>query len=315
MAGALAAVLLAACNPYDGFDGEFYAGTADPGDYQKQYKGSDTYTAATVLAGGQETQFFFFTPAADRDPTDLSSAPSTYVFDSDAQAGAPFPATPKCKAPKDYVFDLQRDAYRFDDQGNIFTALPDDPSYAPVVAQVPVTSGGEDCQSIKSEKTLTGGARGVAVPVDGDGNGMPDGNYLAWAIVDVASDFEPHDVNFFGPSEHFGWYNHFLIAYVDGGYIPSTSTPDGKPVAVTQVLYVPHHLDADGNDSTEPGSGADIVEHGRGQTGYSPICEIKTFTVNDPNDPPKSAADVMTKGTLDPDPMMPTYVYCLGVQP
>ena len=53
----------------------------------------------------------------------------------------------------------------------------------------------------------------MAVPTDADGNGVPDGNYLAWAIVDLASDFEPHDINYFGPTEHFGWYKRFLVAY------------------------------------------------------------------------------------------------------
>jgi hypothetical protein len=320
----LGTLALGACNPYENFEGEFYAGPVDPLSFGKPYlgggdpkMGGGSFTAAAAFAGGVATSFYFF-PATDGvDPTDLTAAPPAYVFDP--TAASPFATPSRCKAPNGYIYDLRTDPYRLDEEGAIFTVLPDDSTYIPVVAQVPVTSNGEDCQSIKSEKTLLASTN-VTVPVNAKGNGNPDGNYLAWAIVDPSADVFPADpVTFFGPTQHWGWYKRFLLTYIDGGYIPNAPDSMGNPVAITQKLYVVNAMDSAGmavagaDPMGAPGSGLDVVEHARGQAGYSPICEVQTYTVTSAADLPTSAAEVMTKGVLDPPGATPTFVYCLGV--
>jgi hypothetical protein len=154
-------------------------------------------------------------------------------------------------------------------------------------------------------------------------HGVPDGNYLAWAIIDPSADVTPNDpVTFFGLTEHWGWYGRFLLAYIDGGYIPHTTDMDGNDVATTQNVYVVNAVDASMNPVTGadpkglPGGGTDVVEHARGEAGYSPICQVRTYTATSATDLPTSAAEVMTKGTLDPvGADGPVYVYCLGVTP
>jgi len=65
--------------------------------------------------------------------------------------------------------------------------------YAPIVAEVPVTSNGEGCQSIKSSATLVTTSDVVVDTVppkfpipNAKPTGVPDGRFLAWAIVDPA---------------------------------------------------------------------------------------------------------------------------------
>jgi hypothetical protein len=305
--------MLSACNPFENFSGEFYAGTVDPAKFPKAYlgggdpkMGGGEFDAIGAFAGGKAVMYYSF-PATASDPTLLkdetspSSAydvPSAYVFDP--AGSSPFPTQSPCTAPPDYMFDLQKDAYALNAQGNIFTMLPGQSDmlgnpYVPVVAEIWASAAGQKCQSLKSADIMKSGAPDL----------KPDGNYLAWAVIDPSADVKPADqATFFGLDEHWGWYGHFLLAYVDGGYIPTTSNQDGSVVhAVTQDLWV--------SDTGMAGDGNDVFEHARGEAGYSPICKVRTYAPNNPNDLPKSVAEVMTKAVPDMDPAMPTYVYCL----
>jgi hypothetical protein len=323
----LGALALGACNPYQNFSGEFYAGPIDPVNFQKPYlgggdpkMGGGMFAGASVFASDKSVLFYFFPATMGVDPTDLTQAPIGYVFDPVAGTNA-FPSPSRCVAPPNYTFDLRTMAYRLDEQGPIFTDLPSDSTYVPVIAEVPVTSNGEACQSIKSEKTLVA-STDVSLQLDAMGkHGVPDGNFLAWALIDPGANVTPDDPNtFFGVTEHWGWFGRFLGAFIDGGYVPSMMGPMGTPVAVTQTVYV-----VDPNDSMgmpvmgadpmgNPGSGLDVIEHARGETGYSPICQVRTYTATNAADLPTNVAAVMMKGTLDPVPMTgPVFAYCLGV--
>jgi hypothetical protein len=141
-----------------------------------------------------------------------------------------------------------------------------------------------------------------------------------------------------GP-QRFGWFNHFLVAYIDGGYVPTTSqtvpgmmgAPDQTLVVASEMtLFAPNTwTGADGNPTgcnpatpTDPaapciGQGFDVIagvngaSGARGQAGYSPLCHVMTYTPT-PGGPPATDPDnVQGAGTLDMD--TGTYVYCLQV--
>jgi hypothetical protein len=342
---------LLACNPYQNRSGEYMAGAVDPIKFPKAYlgakgdakKGGGSFTPIAATADGKTVAYFSFpVPASQQDDSGaLNKAvivdgtlvpPIGYVFDPGDTN--PFPSPAKCVAPNDYVFDQRLEAYRKDEQGDVFTALPGDSGYVPIVAQVPVTSAGEPCQDIKSEKTLVG-RQDISVPLtpppvmldDTYPTGTPDDKFLAWAIIDPDADVylspsQNLNSNGLGPQK-WGWYNHYLLAYIDGGYIPTKSVtvpgmmgmPDSKQTqVVTQPIYFPSsHPDA--MDPTMPamgslGDGFDVLTYARSNAKYSPICEVFTFDPKDPMNPETKVGDI------DMTTAMPTgnFVYCLQTQ-
>jgi hypothetical protein len=168
-------------------------------------------TKATT-ASGAVVEYFAF-------PFATPAVPPAYVFDH------------RCAAPAGYAYDARRDGFRLDEQGTIFTALPSD-AYAPLVGEVAVVSNGEACQSKKSLASLR--ASDVIVP-------SPDGTLLALAIVDP---------NYATGRERLGWYEHYLVTYLDGGELPRA---------------------ADGTLRAQRLCG-DTVAAARGEVGYSPLC-------------------------------------------
>ena len=353
------------CYPYNNFSGEFYAGPVNPAKFGSEYLGGGdakmlggVFTQTAVFSNGKGAGYLFFSvpksPLTDDpiDPTVLRddtvegspyASPLAYVFDPAPPKAFPDPGKSKCVAPKDYVYDAKRDAVRFDEQGNIFVELPgssDDFGYAytPVVAQVPVTSISEPCQEIKSYEAVVT-RTDIMVPTkppvqpappEAKPTGVSDGNYLAWAIIDPSADVPffdgSHDpVSGLGPQK-WGYYNHYLVAYLDGGYIPidhvmTTPAMNGGEdlltiIAKEQKLYVPtSFFDETGmavvdNKDGKPGTGHDVTEHKRGEVGYSPICHVYTF---DPTDPKNLATQVQD---IDPSATTDTmsYVYCLQVE-
>jgi hypothetical protein len=83
-------------------------------------------------------------------------------------------------------------------------------------------------------------------------------------------------------------------------------------------LYTPDMLDAammSIPNSGTPGMGMDLLEHARGEAGYSPLCHVITYNPTLVTGTPMKASDIpMT--AQDPDPMTgPVYLYCLAVQP
>jgi hypothetical protein len=332
-------LLLSGCNPYERRSGEYSAGPVDVSQFPAAYLGAGgdaklgggVFKAADAFVDGNKVGYYAFpfsqAQLAADDPLAIGDAfatPPAYAFDPGASD--PFPSKPRCTPPASYVYDGQRDGIHYDDQGNVFTALPTDASYVPLVAEVPVQSNGEPCQSIKSSDTLVQSPLVVAplqAPPKGSAadalpSGVPDGKLIAWALVDPSAqvlfpDGSVDPTTFLGPQK-FGWYNHYLTQYLDGGYAPTMGTE-----LVAQTLYVPTLVpgtDMNGAPAPvptmgEPGQGYDLLDAARGSAGYSPICSVMTFVPADPMNPPTSVA------TIDMTTLMPAptpFIYCLQVE-
>ncbi|HYO53866.1 hypothetical protein [Archangium sp.] len=370
----LALTGLSGCDVYERWDGEdVNAGPVDaqnfPPDYlgagaNRQRAGSGSFTGARAYAQELALGHYLFsfsnsqltakaplTPLTVRTGDKAVSAvptPSAYVFD-------PASERPQCKAPEGYEFDAQRDDVPHDDQGIIFTALPAttytpgvEPtwSYVPVISQVPVESGGQSCQGIKSEKSLVA-RQDVRVPLtttaSGKQVGTPDGTFRALAIIEpgaavyrYTSTSTARDPATGVGLQKWGWYNQYLLAYLDGGTIPTQEVTVGGTTQVrmvTQKLYYPRSKVTVSTTqglkdlNVSVGQGYDVVEAIRGEPGYSPVCEVFTYDAGGPltaDQLPKSAAEVVAKygATLqkpvknfgDRSPVGDAYVYCLQVE-
>ncbi|TXH23521.1 MAG: hypothetical protein E6Q99_07840, partial [Elusimicrobia bacterium] len=205
------------CSPYERRSGEYSAGAVDPLKFAAPYlgrggtgkmPGMGRFAFAKAYANGKDVLYYPLAfngrqskLMAPQDPLDLNTLrpPLGYVFDPTANETAPDSA--KCQKPEGYVFDQQRDAVRYDRQGNIFTALPIDSTtpgsttYVPIISEVEVKSNGNPCQDIKSETTLVKRAdvtidlipppEGV---VDALPTGKPNGRFRAFAVIDPAAE-------------------------------------------------------------------------------------------------------------------------------
>lgn len=310
--------------------------------------GSGTFQYVTARVRGTPVSYyplpFIGAQAGSDDPLALAGGdlPLAYVFDPLAAPGAgsgdgAAADSARCVKPKGYVFDelhRREEAVRLDRQGNIFTALPADSepagntAYVPVVREVVVTSSGNPCQDIKSESNLLGRSD-VALSLAPPPEGIPDappaarpsGRLLAMAIIDPAADvrfadpdkpYEP--TTQLGP-QRWGFYAQYLLAYLDGGYIPqqivhAAGEPADRVRLVAQDLYYPsmHVIDAKGTlGAGDVGQGFDLLRHRRGEDGYSPVCRLLAFEPKDPKKPEIAIADI------DPAKVKDTgrYIYCL----
>jgi hypothetical protein len=359
--------LLGACNPYTRFVGEASAGAVDPATFPPAYLGISTATGAPNTGNMPGTAQMLATPAfVDGNEVDYYGFPYTgdpmlslatggaldvpiaYDFDDDTSAT-------KCKAPANYVYDQQRDAVRFDQQGNIFIMLPDQGyvidgdsadgtgqtivagnGYQPIVADVKVESSGPGgtlpCQGTKEEVNLVKRtdvtlsllpAANPNIP-NAHPSGKPTGTFYARAIIDPSIDvrapagyYSPTDpggdtnpVTGLGPQK-WGWYQRYLLAYIDGGAIPTNDQvvmdATGKSVDVTAItsqnLYFPSShpgQDASGNivvvQAQGPGEGFDVMTGARspavaGEV-YSPLCEVFVYDPADPMNPDTSVKTI-----------------------
>jgi hypothetical protein len=346
---AWALALLFGCNPYRNLDGDFYLGPIDAHDFQPAYLGvgfDANSSAGTIspalagIAGGGAVAYYAFPAGPDALAIDKAGGGSralAYIFDGDSAAD-----TDKCKKPDGYAYDVQRDFVRFDRQLNVFedesqngaAPLPDDPAYVPIYAEVAVTSNGEGCQTIHSAEGLTANP---AVTLQkgtpsGDENahavGVPDGSYRALAVIDPRAivrrpDGTVDDTTGAGAGRY-GWFNHMLVGYVEGGAVPTAADPQtGDLQALPATLYVPNVLlDAMGKPVCAGrdcmGRGGDLLagagggSAARGDSGYSPICSVRTFTPADSTAPPLDP-DEVDPNSVDPDDG--SFVYCLQVAP
>jgi hypothetical protein len=355
--------LLGACDvdPYQPFkDEHLELGSVDPinfppenlgDDGDRTKAGSGSFTEIPAAAAGAGIGYFLYpvnTPAG-RDPLLLVAAgkanpavPTVYAFDPtgpkpvQSKNACTQPPRPAGGSPLNDPkrIDPLADFYR--QQGNIFTALPTasympgvlaSSTYVPVVAEAPVSSKGQTCQQLKSEKGLTA-ALGKTP--------KRDGKYLAWLIIDPAAPVyssidDPMMEKAGLGTQKWGWFNRYLLAYLDGGYIP-TDPPDADPAAkdvkmVAQKLYYPAspvtvHDNSSGMDMTmtvmpQIGQGFDVLSAKRGDAGYSPICEVWTYDAKATLDADMLPGDAATiektyAGALAAGD--PPYVYCLQVR-
>ena len=353
----LAVAVVGACDPYSDFArGNGSLGAVDPVGFpaenlgaggNRKNPGRGTFTEIAAFAGGVEIGYFRYPVREADNPLWVRvngeradvEAPRAYVFDPGLE---PIPQAYACTAPAGYIYDSVYDEVRYDLQGAIFTQLPEatyregvqsGSSYVPVVSQVPVDSTGLGCQEVTSEDGLVS-IYGLAGPDEL----AADGRYLAWLIIEPSAAVYPR-----GQSsrtdhpglglQHWGWFNRYLLAYLDGGYIPTVDLPqpDGRIATqmATQRLYYPRSaILRDPNDpaSARPGrlgEGYDVLQARRGQPGYSPVCEVFSYDAdrNPMLDLPVTA-DRLPKDALsiesDPgyaiEPAVPGYSYCLQVQ-
>jgi hypothetical protein len=276
--------------------------------------------------------------AKSDDPLDLSSElPLTYVFDPLPGPDGAAADSARCVKPDGYTYDVlhrREEAYRLDRQGNVFTQLPadSDPAgssdYLPVVSEVVVGSNGNACQDAKSETSLvtrTDVTLSLSRPEGGAPDALPvarpSGRLLAMAIIDPAADVryadpaKPYDpMTMLGP-QRWGFYAQYLLAYLDGGYIPQQivygpKAPAGTRRMVAQDLYYPSkHLKGpmgavvDG----ELGEGFDLLQFRRGEDGYSPVCRVLAFSPKDPKKPERVISEIDPAAVTDTG----RYIYCL----
>jgi hypothetical protein len=353
----------AACDPYGTYgDQDDGLGPIDPvafppgnvgvgGDRKRPGRGVFAETAAFV-AGEAIGYFGYPAPTTgvrdplrvleDGKPVARVPTPTAYVFDP--AATRPIPDKYPCDAPVDYSYDRQRDEVAYNEQGNIFTSLPSatytegvavSSSYVPVVLEAKASSSGFRCQQLKSEAQLT-----AALP----GKPATDGKYLAWLVIDPAAAVYPKEdptgsKNGGVGLQRWGWYNRYLLAYLDGGYIPLQPEMDvndgtmAMPVPhkvvrmTTQRLLIPRQVvRMAGGMATAgvPGAGYDVLEARLGTAGYSPVCEVWTYDTAPAMGMPPLAVENLPKDakaimdqfgpTLTAAPAASRYVYCLQVR-
>jgi hypothetical protein len=349
MAVAATLALVAGCEPYERFnqDQDDSLGPVQTTDFPAENLGTQSdgspgnrrmsglgifgARAAFVAADMPVAYFDYPVPeAAGDDPLDVASASAAYIF----------PPGYQCTPPAGYVPDRRLDEVPLDRQYNVYTALPDAhyspetgpaPDYLPVVAELEVTPPQSlPCQQMKVDtaiERLTG--------VKNDAR-MPSGRYLAHLIIDPGAavlppgmTIEMHPTRGIG-LQSWGWYNRYLLAYIDGGAIPTRVDTDMGPMGppkmvermVTQALYYPRSmvLNAGGMPAMAPGArgaGYDVLAARRGSPGYSPVCEVFTYDAGMPLAPeqlPKDEATIKAMFNTPAAPItpdVPPYVFCL----
>lgn len=330
------------CNPYSQRSGEFSAGAVDPVNFPPAYVGTGgdrtrpgrgSFTEVRAFANGAPVGYYGFPFSTTQLPPTAAGGnvdPLRVLDNGMPYAKVPTPLaynfdpTQPCVAPQGYVYDPRTDEVRYDQQGVIFTALPTATynagalptwSYVPVVSEVPVGAPGAACQGIKSEDTLKANASSI---------GQPDGKYLAWAIIDVAAPvYRVGQTSMTSngiTAQKYGWYNHYIVAYIDGGYIPTmTAADNSKTVMVAQKLYYPRSLVIRAGNMVPGGFGFgyDVLQFGRNDPSYTPVCQMFTYDTGTPVDTtmlPKDEATVLAMYGSTIKPATIPYQFCLQVQ-
>lgn len=314
-------------------------------------------------------------PGTDFRQSANNPVPVPMVYNFDPPGGAdPFAPQMKCAPPEGYEPNAFRDNIPLNEQWNVFTFPPDrftqfpfgalaTWSYRPVVAEVPVGTKDLECQGVKSERTLLKFADDGKLDVprgepEADKRfgrlGLPtQGRFLAWALIDPGSAVvrvgEKPDVlqggSVSGTSvQKYGWYGQFIVAYIDGGYIPVEDGPRvaGAPTTRmrTQRLYFPRssvYRAGQRPEDAQPGGlgqGYDVLQADRftDPDHYSPVCEIWTYSLGGATstaDLPKDEATILklANSTLEParnpagsgftpnTTILPRFQFCLQAAP
>jgi hypothetical protein len=342
--------LAAGCDPYLRFaKDDDSLGPVDPVNFppgnlgamgNRMRPGVGSFVETAAFVGGSQVGYFAYAmPAPSPASADLLrlieegkpyasalATPTAYLFDSG------------CTPPGGYAYDPKRDEVRYDGQGNVFTALPSatytagvavTSRYVPIVAEAPARAQGLPCQKVKSEDALAAQLGGMLPP--------RDGKYRAWLIIDPAAGVYPRD----DPKgammvpqglgmQSWGWYKRYLLAYLDGGPIPTMEAdvndgtmamPQMKHVVrmVTQKLYYPRSMVMGATTAAAGarGAGYDVLQARRQDPGYSPVCEVITYDAGMPLAPadlPKDAAAIETSFGTTFMPGANRYVFCLQVR-
>jgi hypothetical protein len=327
---------------------------------------TDANTGAPIDKDRQ--RFYPFDITAGMDPSTANTTkcapPSAdYVWDERADA---------------FPFNQQLNIFQQRQVSADPAGLPSEqPSYQPIYAEVPVTSLTYNCQSIHSADGVVDGIGSeTMLSVNPAPKGSPDfrqvgagdGFYRALAVIDPSADVitvwdEGQDpaigapncplptddltgachnpITHLGP-QRWGFFDHFLVAYIDGGYVPTKMTTvmgmGGAPdqtitSAQPMLMYVPNQFndqflgpstcnDTKANPADCAGHGFDVID-GVGSkpgvrnatgNGYSPICHVLSY---DPTlaggiiTDPAQATDPNFMAALDPDTS--AFIYCLQV--
>jgi hypothetical protein len=313
--------------------------------------GRGRFSENTAYVKDDPVGYFAYTlppPAAGTDPLrlredgkpyDAVPTPAAYVFETVPGGGPPEDRVP-CTPPDGYTYVAQRDDVDYTRQGAIFAALPEagytegalpTTKYVPVVSETQMVARDVACQQLKSVKRMKQ-VMGNVPPTTG--------KFLAWLVIDPAAPVYPRDnpTGSLGMGrllsgiglQGWGWYNRYLLAYIDGGYLPtdeamamSTTTDPPAPVKVTRMrpqrLFVPRQIKTDtGMAAGKWGAGYDVLEARRGEAGYSPLCQIWNY--GDPAAPlatadlPRNVLAIMNTPGLNPAAATPaSYIFCLQV--
>ena len=217
----------------------------------------------------------------------------------------------------------------------IDSTTPGSTTYVPIIAEVEVKSNGNPCQDIKSEATLVKRndvSLDLVPPPEGVVDALPtgkqNGRFRAFAVIDPAAEVTtpkppmegngarrhadrtpqpsaPSSTKGIGP-QRWGWYKQYLLAYLDGGNIPlQVINPMGKLRAAPRTCLcpappcsgIPRPRCSEEDAVAGPGIGPDVMEHRRGEEGYSPICRVWTFDPADTMNPEKKVADIQNRRT------------------
>lgn len=331
-----------ACNPYTQRSGEYIAGAVDPVNFPPGYVGTGgdrtrpgrgTFTENRAYAHGNPVGYFSFpfsttqlpataTAGAMVDPLRVIDkgkpyakvpTPTVYAFD---------PAMP-CMVAPGYVYDQRRDDVPYNIQGPIFTALPTATytpgftplySYVPIVSEAIVQAPSLPCQAVKSQETLMANATM---------GGGPDGKFLAWPIIDGDAPVYRYGDTAATSSgwgiQKLGWYNHYIVTYLDGGYVPTGPSDDGTgTVMITQSIFYPRSPVTKGMTTFNGGLGFgyDTLEAMPGDANYSPVCAVYSYDLGNTvtvDQVPQDAATIkaMYASTFVAD--RTKYIYCLQV--
>ena len=347
----LAGALGAGCDPYHYFgQGDEHLGPVNPLNFpaaslgtggNRMQAGRGVFVEVPSFVGGATVGYFAYPlPPA----TLMSADPLRLTAGGMPVSGLSRPAAvvfePGCQGPGNYQFDPYVDDVPRDQQGAVFTALPtatynpgvaSATTYVPLVTQQTAGSAGNPCQRWKSKKQIDDAVANNALPAPAS-----DGRLLAFMIIDPSAGVYPFDM---GPtSEHggvglqsWGWYNRYLLAYIDGGVVPTVdATVMGGTMAmptmvqVTRVrpqrLFYPRSMVTRTNGMTAAGArgqGYDVLEGVRGTDAYSPVCQVITYDTGMPMAQdmlPKDAADIQAMyGTTFMPAAAAPYIFCLQV--
>ena len=319
---------ITSCDPYGDYrDGNTSLGPVDPVNFPAASLGASGNRAAAgrgrfvevkASADGMTIGYFAypFPGRVPADPLRLSedAKPTTKAPLSAAQGAAYAPnaySFEGCDPPPGYQHDLGRDEFSEAEQGVIFGELPEATyapgtasatNYLPVVTEI-VKGGRQRCQAYKAVKqVMTKDER-------------PSGRYMAWALIDPATGVYRFDSMPTNPAEldglglqKWGWFNRYLVAYLDGGEVPQMTSTDMMGKAIVRMrpqrLVYPRTMIPMGNmGKTEPGrigAGYDILEARRSDADYSPVCEVFTYA--------RDMAPMPPPGMMAPAPTFPTAI-------